>query len=114
MLVSDPQEIAELLKCHYNSMFSTPVVSQRFAEPLDKESSTSDPKDTLSDILIDPSGVRSVITSLSNNGAVGPDRIPTRCYKWGGDFMVDSMKDIYRVSTGVVDVIMKEALITPI
>ena len=37
---------------------------------------------------------RKVISKLNNEAAVGPDGIPTQCYKYGGSLVVTAMTDI--------------------
>ena len=59
---------------------------------------------------------RKVLAKLSNGAAVGPDGIPTLCYKYGGNLVVTALTDIARQSleSNQIPQILKLGWVTPI
>ena len=55
-------------------------------------------EERLETLHFDEEETRKVLTKLSNGAAVGPDRIPTLCYKYGGNLVVTALTDIARQS----------------
>lgn len=59
---------------------------------------------------------RKIIGKLSNGAAVGPDGVPTQCYKYGGSLVVSALTDIARQSLDINEIphILKLGWVTPI
>ena len=130
-ITADPQEMAELLSLQYKSVFSTPRTSfitspgsephpyieatkNLFGPP--SEVQEEDPPGTLTKIIINFSLVSDAIAALSNKASPGPDGIPTTCYKYGGNILVEFLVLLFKESlaSGTVPPGLKEALISPI
>ena len=112
--VTDDKQVAEALSNQYNSVFSTPRMTMEEIEDIDtsEESQSED----LSNIVINRDNIKKAIAELSNSASPGPDGVPTRCYKHGGNTVLLALQDIFTESmeTSVVVDEMKSAFISPI
>ena len=110
---SDPVEMAEILSNQYSSVFSVPreEVNEAFISGLFPHEAPVD-SSSLTSVLFSESN----IAALSSAASPGPVGVSTNCYKWGGDFMVKALRDIFQSSmdTGHIDPEMKWAHISPI
>ena len=47
---------------------------------------------------IDRKNIKDAISKLSNKSGPGPDGVPPHCYKNGGEFILDMLEDLTRLS----------------
>ena len=73
-------------------------------------------EDQISDVKIDNSKVKEALLALCNRASPGPDGIPTRCFKFGGEKITGFLLKHFRMSLDESDVPiqLKEAYITPV
>ena len=114
---NDDEAMAEILRKHYDSMFSVPteqITPDSINELFQLEEESSDT--SLTHINFSEENVKAAVASLSNSAAPGPDGVPTLCYKRGGHIVTRALQSIFQESmdTGQVDSSMKKAFITPI
>ena len=119
VLVSDERKMADALSKQYESVCSIPradISSQTFMEELLRKEGDYETKERLETLSFEEDETRKVLAKLSNGAAVGPDGIPTLCYKYGGDMVVVALTDIARQSLeqNQIPRILKLGWVTPI
>ena len=118
-ITGDPGLMAQLLADQYCSVFSVPreeVNSAFTAEVFPQELTSSLDSPSLSTVLFSRDKIAVAVSSLSSSASPGPDGVFIDCLKWGGDFVLDALTDIFTDSMelGSVDQSMKQAFVTPI
>ena len=99
--ISGEKEMADILSAQYEGVCSSPrkdISSSSFMEELLGSDVRFETSQRLDDLVVDEEETRKIIGKLSNGAAVGPDGIPTQCYKYGGDLVVCAGTDIARES----------------
>ena len=109
-LVEDPQEMCELLRVQYESVFTTPLAmpTSRSLEHLERE--------TLEDIQVELSDFQRAAKTLRNGASAGPDGVPALLIKKLIEVLAEPLKIIWTESmeTGVIPGLLKRGRITPI
>ena len=85
---TNSKNIADLLKEQYSSVFSKPRESYQY-ENIDYDC------DTMNEVYFIKENILKQINKLNNKGSPGPDGVVARCYKYGEEFILDTLIDIY-------------------
>ena len=117
--VSGEKEMADILSAQYEGVCSSPrkdINSDGFLEELLGMDTRFETDLRLEDLWFEEEETRKTIGKLSNGAAVGPDGIPTQCYKYGGDMVVSAVVDIARQSLQDKEIppLLKQGWVTPI
>ena len=115
--ISDPTDVANLLKQQYESVFSVPDPNKIIEDPSNFFSHEENGNDsTLTNIEITQQKILDAISTISNNAAAGPDEFPALLLKECKQELSHPLKILYQASllTGEIPESMKKAKITPI
>ena len=110
----DPEEIAEVLRMQYESVFSRPRHEEIINSPAIFFNDCSEAH--LTDVEITREGIEEAIKDVSNNAAAGPDQVPAILLKNCARELSLPLQIFYRNSldTGNIPEQLKSAKITPI
>ena len=113
-IIEDPEQMTELLKEQYESVFTQPVASKMVNDP-QQLFSTSEEND-LTDIAVNEEVVTMAIKTLKTHSAPGPDEFPAILLKNCVNELAKPLTLLYRnmLDTGIVPQDLKTAHITPI
>lgn len=116
--ITDPQEISEILRKQYETVFSIPLQEKTINCPVDffmsRDQTNQDQQ--LRNITINTTDIIEAIKTLSNNSAAGPDHIPAIFLKRCAGMVAKPLLILYQnsLATGIVPQLLRSAKITPV
>ena len=113
--VTDTEEIVEMLRLQYESVFSTPMKDKQIQNPEEFFSST-EAESSLDNISFNRSDIIDKIDCLSSGAACGPDGIPAILLKKCKYSLVDGLEILFRkfLVAGDIPAMLKHAFVIPI
>ena len=116
--ITDPQEISNIIRDQYETVFSTPLQDKTINCPSDFFMATDNlnHENELHNINITTTDITEAITTLSNNSAAGPDYVPAVLLKKCSDQLAIPLCTFYTnsLTTGVIPQLLRSAKITPV
>ena len=114
-LVSNKENIVDMLKTQYESVFSKPDVSKKVEDP-EAFFTHSVAEEKLDNITFDRNDVLEALDKLSNKSSPGPDGIPSILLKKCKHSLADALVIVfYKIfSSGNIPISMKTAFVIPI
>ncbi|KAK3893124.1 hypothetical protein Pcinc_003051 [Petrolisthes cinctipes] len=116
--ITDPQEISDIIRKQYETVFSIPLQEKTINCPVDFFMSTdhANQDQQLHNITINTTDIIDAIKTLSNNSAAGPDHIPAIFLKRCAGMVAKPLLIFYQnsLATGIVPQLLRSAKITPV
>ena len=81
--------MAEILLEQYNSFFSKP--RENYGEYPHKDYKCSE----METVVFTEEKIRKQISKLKNSSSTGPDGVISECFKYGGQFVLEALNDIF-------------------
>ena len=113
--IYEAEEIVEMLRLQYESVFSNPVKEKQILNP-EEFFSINEAETKLENISFNREDILSKIDSLSSGAAAGPDGIPAILLKKCKHSLVDGLEIIFRkfLNDGNIPDMMKLAFVIPV
>ena len=89
-IITENKSMADLLAKQYRLVFSKPLESYNY-EHINYNAFL-----TMEDVIFSKEKIKKQISKLKNCCSSGPDGICSRCYKFGGELLLDALSDIYQ------------------
>ena len=114
-LVSKKEDIVNMLKSQYESVYSTPDVNMKVEQP-EEFFQHSEANEQLDSVVFDRMDVLEALGKLSNKSSPGPDGIPSILLKKCRYGIVDGLLIVFQkiFSSGNIPVALKTAFVIPI
>ena len=117
--VSNEKKMSDILSLQYERVCSVPrdeISNPGFMEELLRKDVDFETEARLESLVFMEEETKKILSKVSNGAAVGPDGVPTQCYKYGGGLVVTALTDIASQSLDQNEIpqILKLGWVTPI